>query len=150
MSFWLLLGGQASPESGLTRDRQPLRPRLFRCSNVTGAFRVTEVMDYCQDDLAPDDVMLLDPGVPSCVYAWIGPEAATAEILLSKRTAEVYLLQQRDGRAGAPDAITVVHAGREPRAFTAHFHGWSDEAKRPEPTNEFLRHETMVVGRVVN
>ena len=33
---------------------------------------------------------------------------------------------------------------------TAHFHGWSDEPKREEPKNEFLRTETLITGRVLD
>lgn len=35
-------------------------PRLFECSNQTGRFIMTEIVDFCQDDLDEDDVMLLD------------------------------------------------------------------------------------------
>lgn len=36
------------------------QPRLFECSNQTGRFIMTEIVDFCQDDLDEDDVMLLD------------------------------------------------------------------------------------------
>lgn len=37
--------------------------RLFRCSNEKGYFTVSEkCSDFCQDDLAQDDIMILDTG----------------------------------------------------------------------------------------
>ena len=37
--------------------------RLFRCSNEKGFFSVSEkCTDFCQDDLADDDIMILDSG----------------------------------------------------------------------------------------
>ena len=38
--------------------------RLFRCSNEKGYFTVSEkCSDFCQDDLAQDDIMILDSGM---------------------------------------------------------------------------------------
>ena len=38
--------------------------RLFKCSNEKGYFTVSEkCSDFCQDDLADDDIMILDSGV---------------------------------------------------------------------------------------
>ena len=38
--------------------------RLFRCSNEKGYFTVSEkCSDFCQDDLAQDDIMILDSGI---------------------------------------------------------------------------------------
>ena len=51
------------------------------------------------------------------MYLWIGPEASTAEQILSRRTAEVYLEQRKDGRSGSPTSIIVVQAGKEPQGF---------------------------------
>jgi hypothetical protein len=36
------------------------RPHLYLCSNASGIFRVEELFDFCQDDLSPDDIMVLD------------------------------------------------------------------------------------------
>ena len=53
--------GRATPELGLGRDRLPLRPRLFRCSNLSGAFKVRA----CEGDrghAACSDAVLLRHG----------------------------------------------------------------------------------------
>jgi hypothetical protein len=59
---------------------------------------------------------------------------------------------------------TYIHAHTPPSALTfmyddgvggrlraaAHFHGWSDEPRREEPKNAFLRTETLIQGRVLD
>lgn len=37
-----------------------MSPRLFECSNKTGTFLATEIIDFTQDDLEESDVYLLD------------------------------------------------------------------------------------------
>lgn len=44
----------------LQQETLDVQSRLFECSNKTGRFTVTEITDFTQDDLNPDDVMLLD------------------------------------------------------------------------------------------
>lgn len=41
-----------------------------RCSNEKGYFSISEkCSDFCQDDLADDDIMLLDNGKEVCAYS---------------------------------------------------------------------------------
>jgi hypothetical protein len=62
--------------------------RLFRCSNDRGYFAVTEkCIDFCQDDLSDDDIMILDNG--EFVYLWIGPTCTEIEVKLSFKSAQV-------------------------------------------------------------
>lgn len=42
------------------------KPRLFECSNQTGRFIMTEVVDFAQSDLDEEDVMLLDTWEEVC------------------------------------------------------------------------------------
>ena len=59
--FWLGLGGKFEDYD---QDADYLHhARLFRCSNEKGYFSVSEkCADFCQDDLADDDIMMLDNG----------------------------------------------------------------------------------------
>ena len=59
--FWVGLGGRID---GYEEDASYLQHvRLFRCSNEKGFFSVSEkCTDFCQDDLADDDIMILDTG----------------------------------------------------------------------------------------
>ncbi|ETE58150.1 Villin-1, partial [Ophiophagus hannah] len=60
--FWFALGGKAPYASGKRfQERVPhYQARLFECSNQTGRFIMTEIVDFGQDDLDEEDVMLLD------------------------------------------------------------------------------------------
>lgn len=42
------------------QQNSSVSPRLFECSNKTGTFMATEIVDFTQDDLEEDDVYLLD------------------------------------------------------------------------------------------
>jgi hypothetical protein len=62
--------------------------RLFRCSNDRGYFAVSEkLVDFCQDDLSDDDIMILDNG--STVFLWVGPTSTDIEIKLAFKSAQV-------------------------------------------------------------
>merc|ERR1711981_1543134 len=64
--------------------------RLFRCSNEKGYFTVSEkCSDFCQDDLAHDDIMILDSGEQ--VFLWMGPRCSEVEVKLSYKSAQVYI-----------------------------------------------------------
>ena len=53
-----------------------------------GYFTVSEkCSDFCQDDLADDDVMILDNG--DQVYLWIGKKTSDVEIKLAFKSAQV-------------------------------------------------------------
>nr|XP_005315327.2 protein flightless-1 homolog [Chrysemys picta bellii] len=58
--FWVGIGGQKAYDEDADYMKYS---RLFRCSNEKGYFSVSEkCSDFCQDDLADDDIMLLDNG----------------------------------------------------------------------------------------
>jgi hypothetical protein len=86
--------------------------RLFRCSNEKGYFTVAEKCkkphkkisqlnlnkfllkgsDFCQDDLADDDIMLLDNGEQ--VFLWLGSRCSEVEIKLAYKSAQVNKLNE--------------------------------------------------------
>lgn len=62
--------------------------RLFRCSNEKGYFSISEkCSDFCQDDLADDDIMILDNGTQ--VFIWVGAKCSEVEIKLAYKSAQV-------------------------------------------------------------
>lgn len=70
--FWLLLNGKGEYDREIDPPGAPcLEPRLFHCKLLfNGKLRVEEIHDFDQDDLDPDDIMILDGGDE--VYVWEG------------------------------------------------------------------------------
>ncbi|XP_044597478.1 protein flightless-1-like, partial [Cotesia glomerata] len=85
--FWVALGGKKSYD---TDDDYMCYTRLFRCSNEKGYFMISEkCSDFCQDDLADDDIMILDNGEQ--VFLWLGAHCSEVEIKLAYKSAQVNL-----------------------------------------------------------
>uniref|UniRef100_A0A0K2U430 Gelsolin-like domain-containing protein n=1 Tax=Lepeophtheirus salmonis TaxID=72036 RepID=A0A0K2U430_LEPSM len=118
--FWVGLNGKKNYEK--EADFMDLA-RLFRCSNEKGYFTVSEkCSDFCQDDLAQDDIMILDTG--DQVFLWMGPRCSEVEVKLSYKSAQVYI---QNLRAKYPDRVRKLFLtimGKESKRFTRCFHGW--------------------------
>ncbi|XP_067868449.1 gelsolin-like [Heterodontus francisci] len=122
--FWDILGGKAdyrtSPRLRNKMDIHP--PRLFACSNKTGRFIIEEVPgEQTQDDLATDDVMILDAW--DQVFVWVGKDAQDEEKDNAEANADVYIKTDpanRDKRT----SIIKIKQGFEPPSFTGWFLGW--------------------------
>lgn len=125
--FWVGIGTQ-KPYDG---DADYMKySRLFRCSNEKGYFAVSEkCSDFCQDDLADDDIMLLDNGRE--VYMWVGTQTSQVEIKLSLKACQVYIQHMRSKDTAHPRKLRLVRKGNEPPAFTRCFHAWSIFRKPP-------------------
>jgi hypothetical protein len=120
-AFWDALGGKAEYASASVSQEGQRDPRLFQCSTVTGAFKVQEVHNFVQDDLIPDDVMLLD--LYSELFVWVGKDSTKEEKDKAFQLALDYCKNATDGRP--PNIPTYkVNAGMEPPNFTACFQGW--------------------------
>ncbi|MEE6467429.1 hypothetical protein FKM82_007235 [Ascaphus truei] len=121
--FWVALGGKA-PYASEKRFQEAVvryKPRLFECSNQTGRFIMTEVMDFAQSDLDEDDVMLLDTWEE--VFLWIGKSANEYEKNEAINSAKEYLRAHPAGRDSATP-ILMVKQGHEPPTFTGWFSAW--------------------------
>ncbi|XP_038523435.1 protein flightless-1 homolog isoform X1 [Canis lupus familiaris] len=119
--FWVGIGAQKPYDD----DAEYMKhTRLFRCSNEKGYFAVTEkCSDFCQDDLADDDIMLLDNGQE--VYMWVGTQTSQVEIKLSLKACQVYIQHMRSKEHEQPRRLRLVRKGNEQHAFTRCFHAWS-------------------------
>ncbi|XP_029413961.1 protein flightless-1 homolog isoform X4 [Nannospalax galili] len=125
--FWVGIGAQKPYDD----DAEYMKhTRLFRCSNEKGYFAVTEkCSDFCQDDLADDDIMLLDNGRE--VYMWVGTQTSQVEIKLSLKACQVYIQHTRSKENERPRCLRLVRKGNEQRAFTRCFHAWSTFRQAP-------------------
>ncbi|KNC79248.1 hypothetical protein SARC_08358, partial [Sphaeroforma arctica JP610] len=99
--------------------------RLFRCSNRTGSFVVSEIsQDFCQDDLDHNDCFLL--GSRRRVYLWVGKDTSDVVQKLALKSAQTFVADQGDGYPR--DGVEKVFAGEESLVFQRFFHGWWPEA----------------------
>ncbi|XP_023388287.1 adseverin [Pteropus vampyrus] len=86
------------------------------------AFQIEEVPgEFTQDDLAEDDVMLLDAWEQ--IFIWIGKDANEVEKSESLKSAKMYLETDPSGR-DKRTPIIIIKQGYEPPTFTGWFLGW--------------------------
>nr|CAH0109694.1 unnamed protein product [Daphnia galeata] len=98
--------------------------RLFRCSNERGYFAVSEkCSDFCQDDLADEDNMLLDNG--DQVFLWLGSRSSEVEVKLTYKAVQVYMQHLRVQQPQRPRQLFLTLKFKETKRFTKCFHGWS-------------------------
>uniref|UniRef100_A0A674MV97 Gelsolin n=1 Tax=Takifugu rubripes TaxID=31033 RepID=A0A674MV97_TAKRU len=132
--FWNALGGKAEYRTSVRlRDKMDTHPpRLFACSNKTGNFIVSPEVpgELTQDDLATDDVMILDTWEQ--VFVWIGNEAQEEEKTEAMPSAVRYIETDpanRDRRT----PIVKIKQGYELPTFTGWFLGWDHEYWTSDP-----------------
>uniref|UniRef100_A0A4W5RSG0 Gelsolin n=1 Tax=Hucho hucho TaxID=62062 RepID=A0A4W5RSG0_9TELE len=133
--FWEALGGKAAYRTSSrlrSKDKMDAHPpRLFACSNKTGNFIIEEVPgEMTQEDLATDDVMILDTW--DQVFVWIGNEAHEEEKTEAMASAVRYIETDpanRDRRT----PIVKIKQGFEPPTFTGWFLGWDHEYWTSDP-----------------
>ncbi|XP_038646094.1 villin-1 [Scyliorhinus canicula] len=134
-SFWASLGGKApyADSKRLQQEHETVVPRLFECSNQTGRFIATEIVDFSQADLDDEDVMLLDTWEQ--IFLWIGKGANEKEKTESVVTAQEYLNTHPSKRdPGTP--ILTVKQGFEPPTFTGWFMAWDQYLWNDEKCEE--------------
>ncbi|CAJ0944725.1 unnamed protein product [Ranitomeya imitator] len=122
--FWSSLGGKKSYQTSELLGSQVANhpPRLYGCSNKSGRFVIEEVPgEFTQEDLAEDDVMLLDTWEQ--IFLWIGKDANEVEKKESMKSAKQYINTDPSGR-DKRIPITTVKQGHEPPTFTGWFLGW--------------------------
>ncbi|KAL4240866.1 hypothetical protein ACF0H5_001651 [Mactra antiquata] len=118
--FWVGIGGKKPYDQEAAFMNYA---RLFRCSNEKGYFAVSEkCADFCQDDLADDDVMILDNG--QHVFLWVGKKTSDVEIKLAFKSAQVYIQHLRNKQSDRPRKLLLAMKYKELRNFTKCFHGW--------------------------
>ncbi|CAB3227143.1 unnamed protein product [Arctia plantaginis] len=126
--FWVALGGRKPYE---TEADYLNYTRLFRCSNEKGYFTVSEkCTDFCQDDLADDDIMILDNG--DQVFLWLGAKCSEVEIKLAYKSAQVYIQHMNTVQPNKSRKLFLTLKNKESRRFTKCFHGWGEHKRPPE------------------
>ncbi|CAL8078768.1 unnamed protein product [Calicophoron daubneyi] len=118
--FWKCIGGKKKYDE--SADYLEFG-RLFRLSNDQGFFCASEkCSDFCQDDLADDDVMMLDTG--DQIYLWWGRRTSDVEQKLSLQAAKLYQKHLCNVQRDRPRALKLTCKAVEPHMFKRCFHGW--------------------------
>ncbi|XP_034243333.1 gelsolin, cytoplasmic isoform X2 [Thrips palmi] len=137
--LWTALGGPGEyTYAGHHSQHAHMPARLFHCQiTLRGKFRVNEVDNYSQEDLAEDDVMVLDSGDE--VYVWIGDKSHAKEKELSLKMAEDYLKMSPVHRHRA--TIIQIKQGEEPAGFTTLFPEWDEEYWQVQPSYDDIKRQ---------
>lgn len=136
--FWTALGGKAEYRTSerLKNKMDSHPPRLFACSNKTGQLLIEEVPgEMTQEDLAPDDVMILDTW--DQVFVWIGNEANEDEKSEALTLAAKYIESDPAGRDKRTPIVTVKQ-GFELPTFTGWFLGWDHDFWSSDPLHRAM------------
>uniref|UniRef100_A0A8C5AEU0 Gelsolin n=1 Tax=Gadus morhua TaxID=8049 RepID=A0A8C5AEU0_GADMO len=131
--FWEALGGKSEyrTSSRLKNKMDAHPPRLFACSNKTGNFIIEEVPgELTQDDLATDDVMILDTW--DQVFVWIGNEAQEEEKTEAMASAMRYIETDPSNRDRRTPIVKIKQTF-EPPTFTGWFLGWDMDYWTTDP-----------------
>jgi len=123
--FWDELGGkQPYFDEKLSKGNEAvLPPRLFQIT-WAGSIKVEEISEFGQDDMVPEDVMLLD--VSHTIFIWFGALSNKYEQQEGVRIAKDYLEtcpNERDGDT----PIIIIKQGLEPANFSGHFGAWEED-----------------------
>lgn len=139
--FWEAIGGKEEYATGkrIEEERPSYPPRLFQCSNASGAFKVEEIFEFSQEDLIEDDVMFLD--TYDEVFVWIGEGANEVEKAEAVTVAMDYVSSDPSGRTLQDTVIIQVKQGYEPLNFTGHFQAWDREKWSQGKTYDEMKKE---------
>ena len=129
--FWMVMPGSRQPYPYESLRIAP-KARLFHCSIGTGTFGISEVVDYCQDDLSTHDVYIVDAIAE--VFVWFGRRSAEKERRWAMEAATEYLDSSPIKRGDQLAPIYRVLESEEPYRFTTHFHAWMNK-KTKEQSN---------------
>lgn len=120
--LWSILGGKEEYASDKQLQEEGSHPpRLFQITNASGSVKAEELNDFVQEDLIPEDVMLLDCW--ECLYLWVGKGSNKIEREQAQTLAIEYLRTDPAGR-DTDTPILKISQGFEPPSFTGFFGVW--------------------------
>jgi hypothetical protein len=123
-TFWEHLGGKAEYPEAVPAPNAP-EPKLLHVNDHAGYLAVDTIFNFTQDDLANDDVFILDTHTQ--VFVWVGGDASKKEKEGALGIAQKYIDASASGR-DADTPIIRVDAGAEAPIFTCNFQGWKASA----------------------
>ncbi|KHJ97718.1 gelsolin repeat protein [Oesophagostomum dentatum] len=117
------------------KKSKSFEPLLFQVSDQSGKLKVEEIVDFDQESLDGDDVMILD--ALHQIYVWVGAGATPKEKEGAQETAKRYLKENVLPRH-KNTTIETIYQGKETPTFKKFFPKWDD--------NLFLTDERSVAN----
>ncbi|CAI9301353.1 unnamed protein product [Lactuca saligna] len=143
LAFWLALGGKQSYSSSKVTQEIIREPHLFEVISNKGKLEIEEIHSFEQDDLFPEDVLILDTHAE--VIVWVGHLAQSTEKQNAFETGEKYVELAASMDSLSPSVILYrVTEGNEPCFFTTYF-SW-DPAKTTAHGNAFHKKAVQLFG----
>ncbi|XP_006654058.2 villin-1 [Oryza brachyantha] len=142
--FWEALGGRSEYSKEKHVKDWPADPRLYTCFFEQGLFKVKEVFSFSQDDLATEEILILD-----CVeefYVWVGLHSGVLSKDQALDIGKMFLQAgiHQEGRRSIDTTMYIVMEGDEPKFFTSFFN-W-DYSKQAMLGNSFERKLAILKG----
>ncbi|KAL2993142.1 hypothetical protein AAZX31_10G092500 [Glycine max] len=142
-AFWSALGGKQSYTSKKVVNEVVRDPHLFTLSFNKGKFNVEEVYNFSQDDLLPEDILILDTHAE--VFIWIGHSVEPKEKRNAFEIGQKYIDLVASLEGLSPHVpLYKVTEGNEPCFFTTYF-SW-DHAKAMVMGNSFQKKVSLLFG----
>ncbi|XP_050230599.1 villin-3 [Mercurialis annua] len=142
-AFWFALGGKQSYISKKASSEISKDPHLFSFSFNKGKFQVEEIYNFSQDDLLPEDILILDTHAE--VFVWVGqcvdPKEKQSAFDIGRKYIE--MAASLDGLSPNVPLYKVTE-GNEPSFFTTYF-SW-DPTKAMVAGNSFQKKAALLFG----
>ncbi|KAJ7959797.1 Villin-1 [Quillaja saponaria] len=142
--FWNTLGGKAEYPREKEIQGYVEDPHMFALSITEGDLKVKELYNFTQDDLATEDIFVLD--CQQEIYVWIGINSTVTSkqeaLRLGLKFLEMDVLVER---LSLETPIYIVTEGHEPSFFTRFF-SW-DSSKTMMHGNSFERKLAILKGK---
>jgi len=143
-AFWFALDGKQSYTSKpIPQDTIVREPHLYAFSIRKGRLEVTEIFNFCQDDLLTEDLMILD--THGEVFIWIGQCVEPKEKQKAFDIGQKYIEHATSIEDLSPYVpLYKVSEGNEPCFFKTYF-SW-DNSKSVVHGNSFQKKLSLLFG----
>uniref|UniRef100_A0A8R7PXM7 Gelsolin-like domain-containing protein n=1 Tax=Triticum urartu TaxID=4572 RepID=A0A8R7PXM7_TRIUA len=143
-AFWFALDGKQSYTSKpIMQDTIVRDPHLYAFSIRKGRLEVTEIFNFCQDDLLTEDLMILD--THGEVFIWIGQCVEPKEKQKAFEVGQKYIEHAMSIEDLSPYVpLYKVSEGNEPCFFKTYF-SW-DNTKSVIHGNSFQKKLSLLFG----
>ncbi|KAJ6795206.1 villin-2 [Iris pallida] len=146
-AFWFALGGKQGFTTKKVTQETVRDPHLYTYYIKEGKFEVSEVFNFSQDDLLPEDILILDTLAE--VFVWVGHCVDSKEKQNAFDIGQKYIEFATASEVLSPDVpLFKVTEGNEPCFFTTYF-SW-DGTKATVQGNSFQKKLSLLFGTILH